>query len=218
MATETTGGFGRTFGSIVALVVAVGLLAGAYFGWGWYQKANTTVQTARQHVADSTRVHLDSVRTAQMVALVQANANSAHRAADANARAATAAQSATSARAELALAQRTADSLTRAARTAADSVAASIAGTVTLSHADTLVARQWSTDSSAIAGKDSVIVAVKVERDTAQAEAKTEAAIAKTWQDKFTAEKKKTPPKWETITVRVGEAVGIALLTHLLFK
>lgn len=218
MPSETTGGFGRTFGSIAAIITIAALGVGLYFGWGWVQKSNTNVQNAKQHSADSTRVHLDSLKQEQLVALVAANANSARRAADATARVAIATQSANSAKAELAIAQHVADSLRDAARTAADSAAASTASTVPLTRATELVARQWFVDSSAIAGKDSVIQSVRVERDTARAEVKTEEAIAKTWQDKFLAEKRKTPPKWQSVTVKVAEALGIALVTHLVFK
>lgn len=200
-------GFKSTLGALAAVVLLFGFGLGGYVGWQHHRAANQTVQDIKIHAADTTAKHLTVARHTEQAALATENKHLKRLLAENQ-------QASAAARDTLQSLQGVIDSVSHLPKDSAVIDSTTIPATL----AYELVARQWGVDSLVIAQRDS---ALSVQGDilrTTNAEIVTADSTAQTWKDKFTAERKKTPSKWKGIALKAGASVGIAILTHLVFK
>lgn len=219
MSGAATGGFGRTFGSIAALLVAVALAVGGYVGWGWYRRTVAAAQDRTIVTADSLQRAVQATQRAgdaEQAALRDSLATAVSAATRSQR---SAQQQYADAIAQLRAQQREADSLRAIAHTPQDSVAAeSRARPPSLDSTFALLARQHAADSGATAIQATATTACTVSlRSCADGRVRAD-SIAGFWETKYRAEAKKTPPKWQRVSVEAAKAIGVALLTKLILK
>lgn len=223
MTGATTSAFGRTAGTIVAIVVAAAMLVGGYVGWGWYKRANAAVQDKTIVTADSLQKAMQSVQKtadarqatltdslSRLVTAADVQRNSAQIAHvwEMNTLKAQKAEADSALGAALAM-----------AHTAADTAAAEAkVPSLSLDSAMALLSVQHAADSGATAIQlfatrtcNATLEACRTGRARAD-------SIAGFWQTKYNASAKKVLPKWQSITIEVVKDVGIALVTRAIVK
>jgi hypothetical protein len=219
VASETTGGFGRTFGSIAAIVAAVALAVGGYFAFMWVRKAKDSAADKTIVTADSLQRTIEAVQRVADLVLAKERDSLTRLVVNANTRTVSAQQLAGATRLQLEAQRSRADSAEASAKNAPDSAAAAeLARPPSLDSMIGILAAQHAADSGATAAQAHATSSCQVSLTGCALGRARADSIAGFWQTKYNAEKKKIVPKWQSITISVLEALGVAVATKLILK
>ena len=214
---ETSGGFGRTMGTIAAIAVVLLVGVGVFIGIRWYRTANNAVQDKKEITADSLERVVAAVQRLAAIKSTSDSARAMTLVAIANAKAASAQFQSVAELGALRDRLRRSDSALAIAVTKADSAAAAeLARPPSLDSMVGILTQQHATDSGATVAQASAANSCLVALSDCAANRARSDSIGALFKTMYLAEKAKSPSKFQTTAAQIGEATDVVIVLGLL--